>query len=744
MLTEQLEAFQSGESARRYWSRRFCISTALTIALIGCGSLTARGEGTAPTESTDTIGLEEIVVTARLRAENIMTVPDTVKAFSSTEITERQLTQLSDFLALTPNAKIIVEQDMAQNEVYIRGVGSNKGQAPAVAFVVDGVILPDADAFTMDLSDANQVEVLKGPQGALYGKGALAGVINITTRQPTNTPSGDVKLDFGSNNTYGIFADINGPIITDSLLGGLQVRYHKTDGPFENHFNGTGLEHDEDGKISGKLVSNPMDTLKLQLDLSYYKQSAGLPPYNGVDVLDTTGTKITAAEADAPLDHNDPDTFHRKIFTADVTAALDTGVGKLMSITAYDEINVRFRQDVDFTAFPAVTSSGIRDTRGASQEFRLSSTADGRFHYNLSAYYQHVDFYFDSRGNFDFCFLGVVVCPTPVLTPSGILVPLHLNETYTQTHAYALAGQLSYDITPELEATAAIRYDDDLPTQRDFLNAVTDRASFHEWQPKFSLAYKPNPDLTGYATYSRGFKPGTFNPPQAAGSPFPTVVNQEVTDNFEVGAKGSGLDHRLVMTAAAFYTDYRDPQEFHLDVQSGGNQALNVNKVHILGFETDVVARPWRNLDLNGAFGYTKSIIKDFNGTSLYVGQSLPYQPRYTLNLGAQYTVPLGSETTMKVRADYTRDGKTSFQDFQNPNTNQFLYQSFDQTLDLNATFLKGNWALSLYGKNVLNSHYVYSAYSRYISTLLFGALREDVLLPAPGVTWGGQLRYSF
>src|ERR1700692_4125767 len=111
MLTEQLEAFQSGESARRYWSRRFCISTALTIALIGCGSLTARGEGTAPTESTDTIGLEEIVVTARLRAENIMTVPDTVKAFSSTEITERQLSQLSDFLALTPNAKIIVEQD---------------------------------------------------------------------------------------------------------------------------------------------------------------------------------------------------------------------------------------------------------------------------------------------------------------------------------------------------------------------------------------------------------------------------------------------------------------------------------------------------------------------------------------------------------------------------------------------------------------------------------------------------------
>src|SRR5690348_1740348 len=131
--------------------------------------------------------LEEIVVTARKRAENLQTVPDSVTAFSTAEITERRLTQINDFLALTPNVHIVNDQDPATNIISIRGIGSNRNEAAAVAFAVDGVILPDSDAFTTDLSDAQQVEVLKGPQGALYGKGAIAGAINITTFRPGPT-----------------------------------------------------------------------------------------------------------------------------------------------------------------------------------------------------------------------------------------------------------------------------------------------------------------------------------------------------------------------------------------------------------------------------------------------------------------------------------------------------------------------------------------------------------------------------
>jgi iron complex outermembrane receptor protein len=741
------DAARPSDQARNVCGPHLFIPIALLLLTTGA-SLTADADGIGPDNSSDTTGLAEIVVTARLRSENLMSVPDTVKAFSPEEITERQLTQLSDFLTLTPNAKIIVEQDVAQSEIYIRGVGSNKSQLPAVAFVIDGVILPDNDAFTMDLSDANQVEILKGPQGALYGKGALAGVINITTRQPSNTPSGDLKIDFGSNNTYGVFADLDGPIIPDTLLGGVQVRYHSTDGPFENHYNGSGFEFDRDEKISGKLIATPTDILRLELDLSYYQQYAGLPPYVGVNVLGMNSTNITSAEAATPVDQDCSMscTTHRVVDMGAFTVAWDTPAGKLSSITAYDQIDLHFYQDVDFTSLNLVDSFGERDTRSFSQEFRLASTAPGaRLRYNFSTYFQHEDYYFDSQGWFDFCFFGVISCATPPHVPSGILVPLHLNQFETKTDAYAIAGQLSYDITPQMEATVALRYDDDRPHEQDFLNDVSPSTSYSEWQPKFSLAYKPTSDLTGYATYSRGFKPGVFNPPQPAGSPFPTVIKKEVTDNLEVGVKTSSFERRLIITAAAFYTDYTDPQEFHVDIQSGGNEAVNVDKAHIVGFETDMAARPVANIDLNAAFGYTKSNIVSFNGTSEYVGQSLPYQPRYTANLGAQYTAHLGS-TDMKMRADWKWDGKTSFQDFQDPNPNQFLTQAHDDTLDLSVTFLRGAWAFNLYGKNVLNERYVVSAYSRYISCLLFcaGALNQDVLLPAPGVTWGGQLRYAF
>jgi iron complex outermembrane recepter protein len=732
------------------WDMRFSRGNVLTILAIGMSSVglavyTARADE-PPSGTKDADGLQEIVVTARFRSENIMKVPDTVQAFSAEEITEKRLTQLSDFIQLTPNAKMIVEQDMAQTEIYIRGVGSNKSQLPAVAFVVDGVILPDNDAFTMDLSDAQQVEILKGPQGALYGKGALAGVVNITTRQPTNTPSVDAKIDFGSNSTYGGFAAVNGPLITDYLFAGLQASYHNTQGPFLNHYNDRGFESNEDGKITGKLIGQPIDALRLTLDLSYYRQSAGLPPYNGVNVLGTGSTEITPAEAGAPIDQDCSIgcKTNRDVVLSAFTAAWDLGPTKLTSITAFDEINVGYNQDIDFTQLDIVNSYGVRKTRSISQEFRLASTTDGVFHYNFSTYFQHENYYLNTIGYFDFCFLGVATCSTRAGTPSGILTPDHLNQTDTLSNAYAVAGQVSYDITSELELTAALRYDDDKPTQYNLLNGPTQSTSFAEWQPKVSLAYKPYQDLMIYSTYSRGFKPGVFNPPQAPGSPFPTLIKKEVTDNIELGVKTSAFDRRLVATAAAFYTNYTDPQEFHLDVQSGGNEAINVNKAHIVGLEAELAGRPMRNLDLNADFGYTKSNIVDFNGTSEYVGQSLPYQPRYTVNLAAQYTVPLDSQTDMKLRADWKWDGRTSFQDFQDPNPNQFLTQASDETLDLNLTFVRGRWALNFFGNNVLNSRYVVSAYSRYIIPFVFAPLNEDVLLRAPGVIWGGQLRYSF
>lgn len=688
--------------------------------------------------------MSEVVVTARGRSENLMRVPDTITAFTATQITNRQLTTIDDFVHLTPNAKIIREQDIATSELYIRGVGSNKGQASAIAYVVDGVILPTPDAYTIDLSDAQSVEILKGPQGALYGKGALAGVVNIHTLEPSLTPRFDAKFDVGSDNTYGLYASVSGPLDGDVLLGQLNFKFNKTDGDFLNHYNNTGIERNEDYRLSGKLIYQPNDIFKVEYAGTYYTERSGNPPYNGVDVLGTGSAEITSAEAAAPIYHNSPDTDRRKVFSSSVIVTASYPFGTFTSTTAFDRVDFAFAQDTDFTALNVFSAAETRYSRGVSQEIRFTSPSDKPLRYILDAYYDNTQ---DNRvinGYGDFCFLGITTCGTPPGVLTGVLTQLPLQNTKVNTNDYAVSGQVNYDILKSLELTLALRYDANTPVQSDYLHDVLQTTTFSDWSPKASLAYKPTRDLTVYATYSHGYKPGLFNPPQAPGSPFPVLVKQEGTNNVEVGLKAAALDNRLHLDLAAFHTNYANAQEFHLDVQSGGNQAINVNKSVIDGYEIEVEAYPIHSIDIDASFGYTRSRIVNFNDTSAYVGQSLPYQPRYTLNLGGQYTRELPDDLTFIGRIDYTRDGRTSFQDFQNPDTNQFLYQNSDQTVDVHATLRRGPWALEFYGKNILNAHYVYSAYSRYISALIFAPLHEDVLLPAPGATFGGELRVDF
>ena len=705
----------------------------------------AMPESNKESKTRDSEELTEIVVTARLRAESLMRVPESVIAFSADEITNRQLTQISDYFALTSNARIIREQDIATNEVYIRGVGSNKGQASAVAFVLDGVILPDGDAYTMDLSDADQVEILKGPQGALYGKGAIAGVVNVRTREPTNEFSSLAKVEAGSYNTLNEFVWAGGPLVTDTLLGSISLKHISTDGPYTNRYDGSGLMRDDSWRAAGKLLLRPTDNLRFELNASYYDQHAGNPAYNGVNILGTGSPQVTSADAASSITHNTPDDSRRKVYTAAVTSSLELAAGTLRSITAYDKINFFFVQDVDFTALDVANSVQPRVSNGESEELRFVSKDDSPLRYVLSAYYGRTRKVLSADAGLDFCFLGVIPCPTPPGVPSGTLISLPLQSTDTKSNEYAFAAQASYDLTSQLELTLAIRHDTDEVDNHDILNSVDQQTTFSDWEPKASLAFKPNDQELTYLTYSHGYKPGLFNVPQAAGSPFPERVKQEGTDNIELGSKYSTANHKLGLTAAAFYTNYKNAQEFHLDVQSGGNQAINVNDARIWGLEADVVARPISGLDLNASVGYTKSSIRDFDGTSRYVGQSLPYQPLYSLALGAQYTMPVGADTTFTPRIDYVRHGKNSFQDFQNPDTNQYLYQSSDQTVDLRATLKHGSWGLTIYGRNVFNERYVYSAYSRYISALIFaGPLNEDVLLPAPGATFGAEIRWSF
>lgn len=731
---------RTGESKRPV-AAAFAASTRETTAPNNA-SVSAPSPAEAVVDDADA----EILVTARLRSESLAEVPDTITAFSAATIENRQLTRLSDFLTLTPNAKIIQENDSANSEVYIRGVGNNRSQASAIAFVVDGVILPDPDAYTIDFSDAEQVEILKGPQGALYGKGAMAGVINIRTREPGDSLRMQTKIGYSTGNTVSAFADVSGPLIEDRLRAGLSVKYNVSDGVFENSIPGVKLDYTRNTKVAAKFIATPTDRLTFKLNTSYYDERAGGPPYNAVNVLDVSGGPVTKEMVEQPFRHNIADITERTVYTAALVSALESDFGTFTATTAFDQVDVHtLQQDTDLQPITIVTAETIRKSRGLSQEIRFTSPGDRRLRYIVSGYYQNNRQLRQISGLFDLCYLGALPnCATLPQTPSGQLILLSVDNSLTKINEFAVSAQAAYDIVDQLELTLALRYDNNRPVKRDGISGVTQKTRFTDWQPKASLAYKPSENLMAYATYSHGFKPGAFNPPQGAGSPFPLIVKQEETDNIELGFKAAAFNRKLRINAAVFGTDYRNTQEFHLDVTAGGIQTVNVRKSRLYGFDADLVARPIKGLELNAGVGYVKSEIRDFDGSDNYVGQSLPYSPRYTINAGVQYSHDLGSDTSLMGRIDYARQGKTSFQDFQNPDTSQFLSQKNAQTVDLRLSLNGPNWTFSAFGKNVFNEKYIYSAYSRHIAALIYVPLATDIILPAPGPTWGGEMRFTF
>jgi len=611
------------------------------------------------------------------------------------------------------------------------------------------VILPDSDAFTMDLSDAERVEVLKGPQGALYGKGAIAGAINISTRKPTNEFTADAKASYGSGQTYRLSGGVSGPLADNKLLGRITVSDFSTDGTIINRFDGNGLDYERHSKVSGRLIFTPTDALTLDLRGTFYQQRGSSLWFSLVDVLGTTGGEITPQFARIQPDINGPHTSWRQIYDTSLTASYDTGVGTLSSITAYDDIRVRYREDLDQTPIASVPDTlQTRDTHGYSEELRFTSPGDRALRYIVGGYFQNTKRAVVTGATIDFCYFGIPVpgpCATPMFELSGQPVSLSLNSTAGASKQYAAFAQANYDLTRRLELTLALRYDRVRVSQVDLLSLISNEATFSKAQPKASLAFRATDEAMVYATYSQGFKSGAFNPPPGPGAGFPLVVDNEVSKNYEVGAKTEWLDRRVLLNAAAYYTDYLNPQIFQLDVQSGGQVTINAHKARIQGFELELVARPVPHLDLNASYGYTDSKIKDFDGSALYRGQSLPNMPQSTLNLGLQYGVPLNGERIIKGRLDYYRSGTISYQDFQNnADPNHFLFTPSYYTLDGQIGIDSGRWSLTAYGRNLTEQHFATSAYSRYIASFIFVPFGKDPIQTSPGRIWGAEIRYKY
>ncbi len=669
-------------------SRALVSTTALAAAILAAAPLAAQDTAAAPAASeTEEDG---IIVTGLRREESLQDTPAAVTAFDSQAIANAGIERPADFIALTPNVNLVETQNAGNAFVIIRGITQNRNSEPSVAVIVDGVQQVNPAQFNQDLFDIEQIEVLKGPQGGLYGRNAIGGAIIITTKKPTDEFSGNITA--GIDNGFGYFlrGGVSGPL-ADNVFFRVAGSYYDTNGFIPNTFLGEDADPVEDFSLRANLLVEATDRLTFDLRGSVNQLRTQGLYYNIVaDVNDIADVEV-----------NNPGQNDRDIYSVSLKVEYEGDNAVFTSISSYDTLQEVLTGDAfDFKPIPEsfffnlfeflfgpgngfdLNQSQFLDVEAFSQEVRLASPEDGRaFNWMVGGYLIDTQ-RFISTGNMIDTGNGVF----PVFRAPSTN-PLNPQFSYLadgqDNFAWALFANAGYEISPEFRVDASLRYDRDKRRQttltpQGFLPVVPGvpqaqsgevrTAVFDDWQPKITLTYEPSADVTIYGGYSRGFRSGGFNQTGVGAEAVNNAIvgvgdlfQAETADTFEIGAKAQLGPVRLA--GAAYTTKSKNSYFFVFLAQSSTQNLGNIPETRINGFELEASAEVLPNLDINAAIGVTDSEIKDFPDTSV-IGNEAPQISRYTFNLGAQYAGPISNSIDGLLRIDYRRTGKTWWEPF--------------------------------------------------------------------------------
>jgi iron complex outermembrane receptor protein len=679
--------------------------------------LSTAQSNTSSSASSDT--LEEIVVTARKRDESLHDVPVAVNAFSAADIESAGIERPQDFIALTPNITMVQTQNQGTSFITVRGISQARNSEPSVAVLIDGVLLANPSQFNQELYDIDHIEVLKGPQGALYGRNAIGGAIIIRTREPGDEIGGKVQVGYDSGPGYKVRASVGGPLnASKTLKFQASGSYFDTDGYIENTFLHEEADPFKDRSARLKLLWDPSDKLKGDFRAYYSRVDTQALYFNITESVNDTSL---------PVRVNNRGVNVRNLNGGSVKFDFDMDIGTLTSISAYDHLDEILTGD-QFNFLPIPESVLFQffqsdqaqhqwlDVDAYSQELRLSSPQGSKLRWIVGAYYITTDRFISTGNVFD---LGTGVVPEVKRTPLPIFAPqFTFLADHQSNRAWAVFGDLSTDLTDKLEGDISLRYDrddrenrTDTPTQ--FIPAPLAgvaftgqirKKSWDDLQPKLTLRYRPSDLWNIYGGYSRGFRSGGFNQ-TGVGSAGIAGINdlfdQETADTFEVGVKGLLADRRVNLGANVYYTRAKGSYFFVFDPTTSTQNLGNLGKVNYKGAEFEVSARAAEGLDLYFRLGTTDSDIRESARAATDVGNQAPLVSKYTGNVGINYRFPLGGGGLRGVtRLDYERIGPTYWY------PDNFTKRDPVDLVNLRLGIEQDAWALTAWAKNLTDQKY--------------------------------------
>lgn len=651
----------------------------------------------AVAEETDTIKvgneLEEVSIVG-FKQDRASLSPVSQSSVGNLYINNNQLDGVRELSGRLANFYMPDYGSRQYSPIYIRGIGS-KTSTPSVGVYVDGIPFFDRSVLDMDLFGISKVEVLRGPQGTLFGRNSTAGLINIYTLSPLDYQNAMAKVSYGSYNDIQAMASAYQKL--SSNLGiSVAGSYHHNDGYFTNTYLNKKADPMDNGTFRIGTAWKPSQrwTMRYSLSLDYIDQ--GGFPYA---VYDAKKDELKDISYDAPSG------YRRFVLTTGMNWRYDGSRLSLNSQTSFQHSNDKVSIDQDFTERKMFFANMPLRQNMFSQELTLRSRNDTWYHWITGV------FAFTQNKNFS--------TTIDYYTPRNPMRAAGVKENNNEIPVYGLAAYhvSQFDLYKGLSASVGIRYDYETskvenetywtPTGKNGANATKLADSYdskmHSSQvtPRFTLKQQFTPDRMMYATVARGYKPGGFN--AAKESRNDRSFDPEYTWNYEVGAKLSFLDSRLSLEASAFYVDWKD-QQLSVIIPAVGAVIRNIGHSDSKGFEIAVGAQPMTNLFLHANYGYTyaRFLAANTGKKSDYTGNMLPMVPRHTLSVNANYSMyHVGFIDKLMLNANLTGVGKIYWRE------DNEKYQPFYALLNLKVAATKGHFTWEVWSKNTTATQYM-------------------------------------
>ena len=697
--------------------------------------------------------LEEVIVTAQKQEQNLQTVPISVTAFTSADLEKSGIRNADQLQAYTPGLTIGTVSGQV-SATYIRGGGTGQfdpGADPAVAYFIDEVYVTGNTALQFELLDVERIEVLKGPQGTLYGRNASAGAISFYSKKPEDEFSAAVLAEAQNYDGYRLRASVTGPI-TDSVSYRLAGTKNERDGYMKNLDPGGDQNPgsvDQYG-FRGALSFEFGEDVDLLLSADYGSSDNGMTMVsNALDGIAFQSPLV------APLTEGQ-DFWHRymdldggvenEFSNFSATLNWTTGLGTLTSITGYRDNATERLHDQDASSLDSLYIFTTEDTTAFSQEIRLADSGE-KFDWLVGLYYYDADIGGVTQIDFGLDSIVGLILGGPAF---------NTNDHALDVESTSVFGQATYRFSDKLSLTFGGRYTSDektsdrsnrtdLPVNLNFAADydINIDESWSNFSPMLGLDYYPTEDTLVYLSWRNGYKSGSFQSLANLEGLALVPYDEEIVESWELGAKSSFMDNRVRLNAALFYVQYDDLQKTHIDETGLGVIIDNVGEATAQGIDLSLDFAATESMTLAIRYGYLDTEYKEYvNGSGNDLsGNTLSKSPESQFSFIADYNLPVG-EFELDFRAEYSYVDET-FLDDENTvevdgvRVNRDDYSLVNARMSLAPT--DNQWRLSVWGKNLSDEEICGNG---LIGINVVASPNYSICYPMPPRTYGATLEW--